>query len=117
LDLFEAVRAECGGAPIRINSASRCEAHQQAVNPGVSRSPHLPWSRDEAGVWVVDGEGGVSFALDIQSSLYSGFALAAVAERLRPDSGIGSRMYGGGFCHIDVCDLAEGGPWRKGRRW
>lgn len=114
LDLAEAIRAAVGH-PLTVNSASRCKEREREIYAAQGSrppkwSPHLPY--------ICEGyPGGVSFALDLYSPLVSGNAIAAVAERLMPASGIGVKMYGGRFCHVDVAHLSGLPHWRPGRRW
>ena len=51
VNLLEAIRAECGGHPMLLNSASRCPTHNRNVG-GASNSRHV--SQDAADI-VVDG--------------------------------------------------------------
>lgn len=115
LELLEEVRERIGGKPVYILSGSRCSEHQgelvqQGYHAAKAHPPHVPI------LLGVPPE--LTFlAADARSSMVSAFALAAVAEKVMPQAGIGVRAYGGSFVHLDVCHLAGKPYWRPGRRW
>ena len=115
LDVFEIIRAELGGNPIRINSAIRCKWHNKDIG-GAKYSPHVPQK--------LAGGGVRSYALDL--SIVGHFSspkqMRDFIREIYPYIRIGWKRYQS-FVHIDMAYKHEPKNktmkrnWVKGGEW